>query len=752
MPFDGSPTCRSLPSENTARADSLATSGPTLNEESEDTAISRIARNHLRTPERELTAETKEKFGSNPYPLRSDRSVTPTSDERTSSSKRPLTTQSIHGNTEKAPKRRAVGEFIGELEITLISEEFKRDLENDRNFHGHKVHVTDDLNLTGYTPYTTLPENLSVEGNVNLKDCNGLTSLPENLRVVGYMFLYRCTGLTSLPENLSVGGWLSLSECTGLTSLPENLSVRGWLKLWGCTELTSLPEKMCVDGDLHFDNCTGLTSLPEYLSPEKNLSLRGCTGLTFLPENLSVAGSLDLSVCTGLTSLPENLSVPENLNCRGCTGLTSLPENLRVGGWLNLRGCTGLSSLPENLSVEGALYLNGCTGLATLSEKLTVGGDLNFKDCTGLTSLPNWITTLGRTVDGVIRNVYLENTGLSDAVMDRLRRADAPGMQFHFSRRPGAVEHKFSTIEQGLHFWSQYFPEESEIEIPFIETLTERDMGFVCRYLARLTNTAEYKNLSTRSLLAQRVLSLFQAMSQDTELKEILLRVIEVGLESCDDRVASSFDQMELKARLYHAEERAIKGISEEELRDLARSLLMLKKVEEKAREHMNTLSWTDDIEVLLAFQIGLRERLALPLSTQNMIFRGCAQVTDEQIARAGDTIERETTEEEIQEELEGLDAWKIHLRRKEIKPYGELPEAERVPEDVNWQCFISYINFSEGDKGHPVLFAGRIFDYDSLAKSYIYDGKNPVTHYSMKWSEVELRRVQRPEKEVLTS
>jgi hypothetical protein len=56
----------------------------------------------------------------------------------------------------------------------------------------------------------------------------------------GNLDLTGCTGLTALPDNLSVGGWLDLTGCTGLTALPDNLSVGGWLYLTGCTGLTGV--------------------------------------------------------------------------------------------------------------------------------------------------------------------------------------------------------------------------------------------------------------------------------------------------------------------------------------------------------------------------------------------------------------------------------------------------------------------------------------------------------------------------------
>jgi hypothetical protein len=225
-----------------------------------------------------------------------------------------------------------------------------------------KAKNSKSFNLSGTTQLTSLPEGLSVGGNLYLEGCTGLTSLPEGLSVGGNLYLEGCTGLTSLPERLSVGGDLNLRRLTKLTSLPEGLSVGRNLYLKGCTGLTSLPEGLSVGADLYLEGCTGLTSLPEGLSVGRNLSLEGCTGLTSLPEGLSVGADLYLEGCTGLTSLPEGLSVARNLYLEGCTGLTSLPEGLSVGRNLYLEGCTGLTSLPADLVVgnvvEGVSFTN----------------------------------------------------------------------------------------------------------------------------------------------------------------------------------------------------------------------------------------------------------------------------------------------------------------------------------------------------------------------------------------------------------
>jgi hypothetical protein len=116
-----------------------------------------------------------------------------------------------------------------------------------------------DLNLTGCTGLTTLPEGLNVGGSLNLTGCTGLTALPEGLYVGSILLLVGCTGLTALPEGMNVGGTLYLDGCTGLTALPEGLNVGGDLYLTGCTGLTALPEGMNVGCNLHLSGCTGLT-------------------------------------------------------------------------------------------------------------------------------------------------------------------------------------------------------------------------------------------------------------------------------------------------------------------------------------------------------------------------------------------------------------------------------------------------------------------------------------------------------------
>ena len=629
---------------------------------------------------------------------------------------------SMHGNLSetKALENRSV------IETKIITDDELINLISEQKF-SNNVHyrVEGELKIIWDTGLTALPENLSVRGDLDLEGCTGLTALPENLSVRGNLDLKGCTGLTALPEHLSVTGGLDLRDCTGLTALPEHFSVRGDLNLSDCTGLTALPEHLSVTGGLDLEGCTGLTALPEHLSVGRYLDLRGCTGLTALPEHLSVGRYLDLRGCTGLTALPEHLSVGRYLALKGCTGLTALPENLSVGGDLDLEGCTGLTALPEHLSVGHCLDLRGCTGLTALPEHLSVRGDLDLRGFTGLTALPNWITTLGETTEGNTRNVYLQNTGLSDTLIDSLREVEPPGMQFHFSRSAGQPEQQFSNVVEGLTFWRQLASADSEI--PELSLMHDQATDLV-RYLGRLTSTADYQNQATRPVLAQRVMAITALLTGSDRIRNEAMDHIHHALASCDDRIILALDDLDTMQLLDSAERKAFAG-NADELRELGLQMMRLDEVKRIARDHMKTLKWVDEIEVELAFQIGVRQQLALPGSTQHMIFRRCANVSDQDIANAVNQVNTHCSDDNLQAYLAQWDPWQKYLRRQEVPTFDQLPQktVDRIED-----CAISAAKTPK-----MVALGDDHLDYDALVRAVVEYGKNPLTNSPMDWSNV---------------
>ena len=458
---------------------------------------------------------------------------------------------------------------------------------------------------------------------------------------------------------------------------------------------------------------------------EGDLNLRCCNGLTALPEHLSVGGYLDLHGCTGLTALPEYLSVGGGLILSGCTGLTALPGHLSVVDILFLSGCTGLTALPEHLSVRGGLNLSGCTGLTALPEHLSVGGYLSLSDCTGLTALPNWFTTLGATTQGNTRHVFLENTGLSDTLIDRLREVQAPDMQFHFSRSAGQPEQQFSNVEEGLTFWRKLASSDSGI--PELNLRHDQATDLV-HYLGRLTSTADYQNQATRPVLAQRVMAVTALLTGSDRIRDEAMDHIHHALTSCDDRIILALDDLDTFQLLNSAERKAFEGDADE-LRELGLQMMRLDEVKRIARDRMKTLSWVDEIEVELAFLIGVRQQLALPGSTQHMIFRGCANVSDQDIATAVHQVNTHCSDDNLQTYLAQWAPWQQYQRRQEVPTFGQLTQktVDRIED-----CVLSAEKTSK-----MVALGDDHLDYDALVKAVVEKGKNPLTNSPMDWSSV---------------
>jgi hypothetical protein len=430
------------------------------------------------------------------------------------------------------------------------------------------------------------------------------------------------------------------------------------------------------------------------------------------PPNIIVTGDLDLSNCTELTSLPERLTVEGDLHLSYCTRLTSLPERLTVKDRLDLRGCTGLTSLPERLTVEGSLALSFCIRL---------------------TSLPNWITTLGPLANGNTRQIYLSGIGLSEALLNRLRQTPAPGIQFYFSNSASVPTVTFPNLDTALTFWVEA-ANNADLIKPSITIDSAIAFRNVLAFLSRLTETAEYKNPQARPLLTKRVIEAFSLMAENESIKGRAFDLIEEGLTSCDDRIISALEEIELMMLLHQIENTSH---TEDELRALGKSFLLLEMVNAKAKAHKSTLTWVDEIEIYLAFQIGLAEKLNLPVKTRNMIFRGCAYATDEQIKQAGVAVEKECTEEKLNNFLKSWSPWIERQRKNRSVPaYEDLPVVERKLKGDEI-CPIT-----QGIPEKPVLCGNRVYDYDALIRCYRTSGKNPLDR-----SQIDLEKLKKMEK-----
>jgi hypothetical protein len=320
--------------------------------------------------------------------------------------------------------------------------------------------------------------------------------------------------------------------------------------------------------------------------------------------------------------------------------------------------------------------------------------------------------------------------GLSQDLLTRLRETDAPGIRFHFSNAASVPTEIFPNLDTALTFWVKA-TNDATLTNPPITIDLEMDLRNVLTFLSRLTETAEYKNPQARPMLAKRVIEVFSLMAEDEDIKGRAFTIIHHGLASCNDRIISALEEIELMVLLHQIENTSH---TEDELRALGKRFLLLEMVNEKAKAHKNTLKWVDEIEVYLAFQIGLAEQLNLPVKTRNMIFRGCAQITDEQINQAGDAVVKECTEEKLNNFLKSWSPWIKHQRKNSSVPAYEKLPAVGKPLESNDNCPIT-----QDIPKKPVLYDKTVYDYDEFIQCYRADGKNPTDR-----SKIDLQKLKR--------
>ncbi len=502
----------------------------------------------------------------------------------------------------------------------------------------------------------------------NLKNPN-YTFPSGQIKVLGSLNFNNLDWLTSFPPGLCIEGNLVIKDCP-LTSLPPDLLVGGMLRIENCP-VTSLSQGLRVKGLLYIEGCHALHSLPPDLHAEADLTIRNCRAFTSLSTNTRVEGDLTIANCSFFTSLSA----------------------ARVGRDLTIKDCLAFDSLPSSMDIGGSLRLEHCP----------------------LTSLPGWIMQLGLTSRGLVRTVDLEGIPLSDScinTLDSFGNMPSTGLQFFFTPTVPTPTIAFASLDEALKYWeiaSIPCPEFSRYELPH-----------VLEFLKRLTETAEYKNPKSKEALKIRVAEALKLMKEDQEIKTRSYNIIYNGLISCDDRILSALDEIELMVNVYKLER---SNAGEQELRELGKRYLLLEMVHQKAKEHLATLTWIDEIEIYLAFRIELADQFNLPLSTRNMIFREYAQVTKEQIQSKGEEIEKEYTEKKLETFLLTWSPWIRLQDRKTFPSYGQLNKLESNNNNQTYECCIGFC-----EAANPVSYEGRVYDYEAFKTSYLDNKTDPFT------------------------
>ncbi|SUA89791.1 E3 ubiquitin-protein ligase ipaH3 [Pandoraea pulmonicola] len=366
-----------------------------------------------------------------------------------------------------------------------------------------------------------------------------------------------------------------------------------------------------VDGKLNLSRL-GLGRLPELPAGLAALDARDnqLTELPALPAGLTQLWAYDNRL-SELPKLPASLT-SLNVHDNQLTQLPELPASL-AHLWVYDNQLTELPELPANLAL------------------LNVSGNR-------LTDLPASVLRMPRNA-----MVITFDNPFSAGFLRRLDAAtSAPGYngpQFHFSMAtagvstatlrplPVAVRDWFSNNEQAqAHQWQKHSEEAHAAEFSL--------------FLDRLRESVNY-NAGFKTAVAHWL----STLARDGELRQLAFRVVQGATESCEDRVALTYNDL-TKLSHAHAITRGEYDARLDEIVDRGRGAFRLDALEKIARKKAQALPLVDEIEVYLAYQVQLRDRLKLPNDIADMRFFHVSGVTPRDLWDAEQEVRaRESTE-----------------------------------------------------------------------------------------------------------
>jgi hypothetical protein len=190
------------------------------------------------------------------------------------------------------------------------------------------------------------------------------------------------------------------------------------------------------------------------------------------------------------------------------------------------------------------------------------------------------------------------------------------------------------------------------------------------RFLKVLLDTrlsADYKaGGQARDKLVQRVWRMLDAVYVDTSLREKLFTMA-IAPVDCADAGAQLFNHMGIHVLAYEAHAYTTDPAQlEQKLVTLAKGAARLEQVNDIARADVASRGGNpDEVEVYLAYQTGLAERLDLPWQSKGMLFRPVSGVTDAMIDQAYDTVLSLGEGDGLVDRMLEQDFWQTHLNQR---------------------------------------------------------------------------------------
>ncbi|UFW92012.1 E3 ubiquitin--protein ligase (plasmid) [Bradyrhizobium barranii] len=347
-----------------------------------------------------------------------------------------------------------------------------------------------------------------------------------------------------------------------------------------------------------------------------------------------------------MTSLPDSL--PATLRQLDASGnqLTSLPAAFPPGlRQLNLSGnqLTGLTdALPETLQ------------------------DLDLRN-NRLTSLPETLPTqLGSAC-----RVRLENNPLPERVRTNLASTmSSPaydGPQIFFSMGGEVAQGRARSLRHAVAAWLPNDPKTTAVWRAFAEEPGAREYG---RFLDRLLDTVNSRDPGFSSRVAD---DLRQAAIRPG-LRAQYFEAAAGASTNCEDRITLAWNGMQT-ARLNADVEEGAFDERLDKLVEQGRVTFRLEVLDGIARDKVRSLQFVDEIEVYLAYQVKLRDRLDLKHIAPGMRFFGAAGVNENDLATAEAVVRSKEAAEFADYLATRWQPWDTVLRRIAPESHAEMQD-----------------------------------------------------------------------------
>ena len=159
---------------------------------------------------------------------------------------------------------------------------------------------------------------------------------------------------------------------------------------------------------------------------------------------------------------------------------------------------------------------------------------------------------------------------------------------------------------------------------------------------------------------------MLDAVYVDMPLREKLFTMA-VAPVDCADAGAQLFNHMGIDVLAYEAHAYSTDPAQlEQKLVTLAKGAARLEQVNEVARADVASRGGNpDEVEVYLAYQTGLAERLDLPWQSKGMLYRPVSGVTDTMIDQAYDTVQALGEGDGLVDRMLEQDFWQAHLNER---------------------------------------------------------------------------------------